>query len=246
MKFPAGYALGVPRSLGVPGTVDALAIDASAPQRAKGRQGLLLTRYALINLVGLVALTVAWRHGFVDEVVLSDSSGLCIAIGIVFLWAIGTGAWRAWQLSAELDGPASGVEAGPRLAYRMALRRGVDAAVAAESLKSRLARRLSGLAHASGIMVTLGLIGTVVGFVMALGGVDAARVGDVSAIGPMVAQLISGMGVALYTTLVGAVFGIWASVNHRLLAGGAAQLYSAVLETEACSTRTRAPSSATW
>lgn len=62
-----------------------------------------------------------------------------------------------------------------------------------------------------------GLIGTVIGFFISLGGVDPQTAGDVNAITPMVATLISGMSVALTTTLVGAITGLWIVLNVRLL-----------------------------
>ncbi|MGB0551804.1 MAG: MotA/TolQ/ExbB proton channel family protein [Alphaproteobacteria bacterium] len=51
----------------------------------------------------------------------------------------------------------------------------------------------------------LGLVGTVIGFIVALSGVDPESVCGASAAGPMVTKLILGMSIALYTTLVGAV-----------------------------------------
>lgn len=69
-----------------------------------------------------------------------------------------------------------------------------------------------------GVLVMMGLIGTVVGFVMALSGVDPARVSNVGAISPMVAGLLHGMSTALYTTLVGSVGYLWLSLNAFLLA----------------------------
>lgn len=66
-------------------------------------------------------------------------------------------------------------------------------------------------------LVLLGLIGTVIGFIMALSGVDPAVAADPKAVQPMIVQLIGGMGVALYTTLVGGVLYLWLSINHRLL-----------------------------
>jgi biopolymer transport protein ExbB/TolQ len=75
----------------------------------------------------------------------------------------------------------------------------------------------------------LGLIGTVAGFIIALSGVTAEEAGDLAAVQPMIAQLISGMSIALYTTLEGAVLGLWLTVNHRILATGTSTLYSDIL-----------------
>ena len=51
-----------------------------------------------------------------------------------------------------------------------------------------------------------------------------------SQIAPMVSSLIDGMGIALYTTLVGAVLHVWLIVNHRMLATGTLHLYNAIVE----------------
>jgi biopolymer transport protein ExbB/TolQ len=73
-------------------------------------------------------------------------------------------------------------------------------------------------------LVLLGLVGTVVGFIIALSGVDPQSAGNVDSIAPMVSELIHGMSVALYTTLVGAVLHLWLKVNYLILSGGAVRL----------------------
>ena len=45
----------------------------------------------------------------------------------------------------------------------------------------------------------------------------------------MVSTLISGMSVALYTTRVGALLGLWLTINCRILSTGTATLYSELL-----------------
>ncbi|MEK9754179.1 MAG: hypothetical protein VW338_13370, partial [Rhodospirillaceae bacterium] len=61
---------------------------------------------------------------------------------------------------------------------------------------------------------------------------DAAReiaAGDAARVSAIISNLISGMSVALNTTLVGAVFYVWLIVNYRLLAGGTVDLLTATL-----------------
>ena len=45
----------------------------------------------------------------------------------------------------------------------------------------------------------------------------------------MVATLINGMSVALYTTLVGAVLHIWLIINYRILTSGTVDMIAAVI-----------------
>lgn len=210
-----------------------------ARERKRQFGKLLMARFLAVNLLGLLLVAVAWRQGLVAEVWAADSSRLTLAIGVAFLWALAAGAWRAWKLTRELDRVAAGAQGEKGADYAASLERGVAPGVAAEALRAKLVERIGFLRHASGALVSLGLIGTVIGFIIALSGVDPARVGEASAIAPMVAKLIEGMGVALYTTLVGAALGIWTALNHRILATGAANLYAAILESVPCSMRTR-------
>ena len=76
----------------------------------------------------------------------------------------------------------------------------------------------------------LGLIGTIVGFIIALSGVNQAAVTDAAAIGPMVATLLHGMAMALFKTLVGSVLNVWLMLNYRLLESGAAHLLTHAIE----------------
>ena len=83
--------------------------------------------------------------------------------------------------------------------------------------------------HVANSLVLLGLIGTVIGFIIALSGVDPQSVADVDKIAPMVGELIRGMSVALYTTLVGSILSLWLTINHHILTGGAVKLVTAVV-----------------
>ena len=79
-------------------------------------------------------------------------------------------------------------------------------------------------------LTVLGLIGTVLGFIIALSGVDPDVASNPSAISPMVAQLIEGMSVALYTTLVGSILSVWLGLVYQMLATGTSNLVSKIIE----------------
>ena len=98
----------------------------------------------------------------------------------------------------------------------------------------KLQARIAGPRHLAGSLVFLGLIGTVAGFMIALSGVDPRRAGDATSVAPMVATLIDGMGLALATTLVGAVINLWLVTCRRMPAHGTAKLVAALLERGAC------------
>jgi hypothetical protein len=70
----------------------------------------------------------------------------------------------------------------------------------------------------------------VIGFIVALSGIDPQQVPTVDNVAPMVARLISGMSIALYTTLIGSVLHLWLIMTQRILAGAALALYQAIVE----------------
>ena len=66
-------------------------------------------------------------------------------------------------------------------------------------------------------LVTLGLIGNVVGFVLALRDIDPSALSGGAP--EVVANLLGGMGVAFYSTLVGAIAALWIEINGFILGG---------------------------
>jgi len=70
----------------------------------------------------------------------------------------------------------------------------------------------------------------VIGFIIALSGVDATAATEPSAIAPMISTLLLGMAIALYKTLVGSVLNIWLMFNYRLLESGSVHLVTRLVE----------------
>ncbi len=195
-------------------------------------QYLLVLRFALLNLVGFALLGVAYVQGLVDMALAADRTYLSVVIFVVFLGGLAICAQRVWRTSHELnqvgvsDTQSYAVhQLAPPLGRKPDNRRNVIGA-----LRLRLAHRIAIVRHIANSLVIFGLIGTVLGFIIALSGVDAERASDISAIGPMVSTLISGMSTALYTTLIGAILNIWLMANHQLLAGGTVKLIAAIME----------------
>jgi biopolymer transport protein ExbB/TolQ len=102
--------------------------------------------------------------------------------------------------------------------------------MAASALRLKLSSRIAAVRHIANSLVLLGLIGTVIGFIVALSGIDSRSVADVDAIGPMVSSLVEGMSIALHTTLVGSVLNVWLMIGYRLLEGGTVNLITAIVE----------------
>ena len=195
---------------------------------------LLLLRFILANVIAVALVGAAAVQGWVGVLLAADQGGLVRAIVAVFVLGLVWSARRAVQLSRglnELERFAN-VPGAPAPAYldTVAATAAEGRALLASSMRLKLASRIAPIRHLANSLVLLGLIGTVIGFIIALSGVRPEVASDVAAIGPMVSTLISGMSVALYTTLVGSLLHVWLMVNVRVLEGGTVKLLTATIE----------------
>jgi len=181
----------------------------------------LIFRLGLMNLLAFALLGAAWYEGYVHSVMQADKTGLSFAIFAVFLVGFGIAMWRGVQISKEIDAFA---KTAPTIDVD------ISQAGTSSALRMRLAQRIAAVRHIANTLVLLGLIGTVLGFIIALSGVDPDNASDVSNIAPMVSTLIQGMSTALYTTLIGSILNVWLMANYQLLSGGTVSLMSLWLE----------------
>jgi hypothetical protein len=87
----------------------------------------------------------------------------------------------------------------------------VITAVFAAALLAAFAGRTAHLHRTEVWLVTLGLIGNVIGFIIALQEIDTGSLGTADGVQRVAASLLAGMGVAFCSTLVGAVAALWTS-----------------------------------
>ena len=205
----------------------------------------LVLRYAIFNIAGLALLGAAHGQGWVSAILQGDSTHLSAAIFLTFLVGLALSVVKVWRIGAELDGlvyraPREGSLAAEYIAAITDQDSG-SRAISASVLRERIAAQISTVRQFANSLVLLGLIGTVLGFIIALSGVDPETVGDVNMIAPMVGELIRGMSIALYTTLVGAVLSLWLTVNYHILAGGALKLLSRLVRSGEANARAWTP-----
>ena len=195
---------------------------------------LLLFRFLLINGTGLVLLGAVWMQGWVDRILAADDTHICKLIFALFVVGVVWTGQQVLMLSRELNAlerwPIGADARSTEVLRAMRGRDGHTRAALAGALRLKLAQRIGRVRHMASTLVLLGLIGTIVGFVIALSGVDQAAVTDAAAIGPMVATLLHGMAMALFKTLVGSVLNVWLMVDYRLLEAGATHLLTHVIE----------------
>ena len=172
-------------------------------------KNLLMYRFALFNggMGALFGYLVS--KGYVAAAVAGDPTGISLLIALMFVLMLGSTAQRVWKTSK-----AHNAMKGIRLTAK-----GREA-VAKHGAPRHWTKRLIKIAHiheGAGWLAYLGLIGTVVGFIIALSGVDMGALATAQGVQAMIPELMSGMKVALYTTLAGSFFGIWTEINYRML-----------------------------
>lgn len=101
-------------------------------------------------------------------------------------------------------------------------------------LLATLEKRVKG-AHEIGwmvadLMLKLGLLGTVVGFILMLGSVNAIEAADAQSMQAMLTGMSSGMRVALFTTLSGLVAGMLLALQYHLVDRGADEVVASISE----------------
>jgi hypothetical protein len=193
-----------------------------------------LLKFFVVNLAGAAIAAGLYSRGWLDPVLTGDRTGLTLAIIAVFAAGLVLCGARLVRVGRETG--AAGMEtppAGTWAADYLEAVNGQDSGartLLASALQLRLGNWITVVRQVANSLVLLGLIGTVIGFIIALSGVNPDAVSDVKAISPMVSTLLSGMSVALYTTLAGAALNLWLMVNHRLLAGATSRLVAGLVE----------------
>ncbi len=195
---------------------------------------LLVLRITLLNVVAFGLVVAIYLQGWLDGATDGYTGWLCAVIFLVFLFGLGACVARAMRVSRELNDLRAGqLRPGSRVqAYLSSIRgRGPESRIlSANVLRMRMANYISIVRHTANSLVFLGLVGTVIGFIIALSAVDPDSSIAVDNIAPMVTTLIHGMSIALYTTLLGAVLHLWLMVNYRMLATGTMHLFNALVD----------------
>jgi hypothetical protein len=162
-------------------------------------RNLLIYRFILVNALGVALTAGLWWNGYLGPIFATDQSRITFAIAALF----GLG-W--FGMAREI------VVASRQLNFAKAI-----AQPAREAERDKDLAKVEWLASVSEWLVGLGLIGTVVGFIIALSSVDQGSLLQTSGAQSAVQTLMAGMRTALNTTVLGASLAIWHEVNQRML-----------------------------
>lgn len=192
-----------------------------------------ILQFALVNLVAAALLAAAYLQHWLDGLFAESTRALSAIIFAVFLYGVVVCGAKIWRANVDLnDIAAQTPPPGSRAADYLRAVAASDSesrALRIDMLRLQLTHRIAGVRHIANSLVFLGLIGTVIGFIIALSGVDPAATAEVDKVAAMVSTLIKGMSIALYTTLLGAVLNVWLIVDYRILANGTVNLIAAII-----------------
>ena len=148
---------------------------------------LLLLRFSLVNLIGCALLGAAWLQGWIPIVLRADTTNLVVVIIAAFAAGLVMTGRKVIRISHELNQIKEPQrDRRSRVAGYLRNIEGADAqgrATIAATLRLKLGARISAIRHIANGLVLLGLIGTVLGFIIALSGVDPTA-GTVPVAGP--------------------------------------------------------------
>ncbi len=195
---------------------------------------LLIVRFALVNLVAIALTVAAFLQGWLDGLFIANLRELSSIIFLVFFYGLVLCGARIWRHSIDLNDLNGGTpEPDSRIANVLDQTSGADShsrSIQMDSFRLKLTDRIVRVRHIANSLVFLGLIGTVIGFIIALSGVDPAAATESENVATMISTLITGMSVALHTTLIGSVLYVWLIVNYWILTSGTVDLITAITE----------------
>lgn len=165
---------------------------------------MFITRYTLVNVMGGIGLVTFFFSDLFDDAMTADSYHLVKLIFVVFLFSLYRSVVLAMDLNAGLNTMDRGMEP--------------------KELELVYYKPIQCLRNYASILVMLGLIGTVWGFIVAFGVVGSSDITNVDNVAPVIGGLMEGMNIALYTTLAGSVFALWVNILYQVIKGGTDQL----------------------
>lgn len=233
--------------------------DFPLPVRDAPERGPLLL-WMIFTGLSVFAGIVLWHYGFVHLMVASDRTYISSLIAILYVVTCGHCFWRTRSIAREAEAARRCREllAGPDAALALdsdarALPQGmvtdhirslvtkartqgtgrIDQTLLLRSLADRLRGSNGFGAFVSDTLMKLGLLGTIIGFIIMLAPIAGLDAADKVAMKSSMGLMSDGMAVAMYTTLAGLVGSILVRIQYYMLDAATQRVFSeAVVLTE--------------
>lgn len=186
----------------------------------------------------LVSLVILWDNGILQFMFATDTTYLCPLMVALFLLTCLHCAYRSLFLARQMQVVAAWPN--PRkaddkvLVWRylqelQAIPNTQDKQLMAELLGEVLRGQHQVGWFVTGLLIKLGLLGTVVGFVIMLGSMTELSSLDIAQVQTLMQQMTQGMKIALNTTIIGLVGSIFLGLQYLMLDRAADQILVAAV-----------------
>ena len=232
--------------------MSAIGAETALSGTATPERGVLLL-WMIFTGLSIFAVFLLWRYGLIHLMVASDRTYISSLITVLYLITCGHCFWRTRAIAREgevargcravlsasdgakaLDADARGLPGGLVTDHIRSLVTKARAQAAGRIdqtlLLRTLADRLRGSngfgAFVSDTLMKLGLLGTIIGFIMMLAPIAGLDPSDRGAIKSSMSLMSDGMAVAMYTTLAGLVGSILVRIQYYMLDDATAKLFA--------------------
>jgi hypothetical protein len=213
-----------------------------------------LLPWLMFTGTSLFAFVQLWYFGLIGRMVASDPTHISLIIALLYVASSLHCLWRVLAISREGDaamkaaqavvgngrrilGPGEGTDGLPPglvsshirdLATKAALQGAerLDQTLLLRVLASRLRGSNSFGAFASDTLMKLGLLGTIIGFIMMLAPIAGLDTENREAVRSSMSLMSDGMAVAMYTTLVGLAGSVLLKIQYSLLDSATAKIFA--------------------
>jgi MotA/TolQ/ExbB proton channel family len=235
------------------------AAEVKLPRGEAPERGSLLL-WMIFTGLSIFAAVLLWRYGFIRLMVASDRTYISSVIGALYVGTCVHCFWRTRAIAKEaevarrcrailsspdaaraLEGDARGLPPGLvtdhiRNLVTKAATQGagpIDQTLLLRSLADRLRGSNGFGAFVSDTLMKLGLLGTIIGFIIMLAPIAGLDATDKVAMKSSMGLMSDGMAVAMYTTLAGLVGSILVRIQYYMLDAATQRVFSdAVMLTE--------------
>ena len=229
--------------------MSAIVLSPGEPPRSAADYAPVL-RWLVFTGVTIFAAALLWRYGLIRLMVESDRTYITVAIMALYVGASLHCLWRTIVISREAEAGrrVAARIVGGRLAtedldalphcvvsrhiHDLALKGRAQAAGRVDQtlLLRALADKLRGSngfgAFASDTLMKLGLLGTIIGFIIMLAPIAGLDASDRTLMKSSMGLMSGGMAIAMYTTLAGLVGSILLKFQYYMLDAATAQVFS--------------------
>lgn len=174
----------------------------------------------------LVGLALLWDNGILQFMFATDSTYLCLLMVVLFLLTCLHCGYRSLFLSRQSQAlwawqqnqvVADGILMSGYLQALAAIANPQEKQLTAELLSAQLRGQHEVGWFITGALIKLGMLGTVIGFVMMLGSMTHLNSLDIAQVQTLMSAMTQGMKIALNTTIVGLVGSLLLGLQYLML-----------------------------